>query len=182
MPDYDTQLMLRAAQDETEAFRELFDRHYDRAVNIAYRMLGDKDAAEDAAMEAFAGIYQSRGSYQPRARFTTFLYRVVANVSINKSKRGGGVTLHPLDDSHAASPDADPAVSAQRSELSEVIKRAILSLPENQRMALVLTRYEEMSYESAAEVMDVSVGALESLLHRAKRNLRRALGQYLRID
>lgn len=176
MSDHDAELMLRAANDEAAAFRELFDRHYARAVNIAYRMLADKDLAEDIAMDAFVRIYEARASYKPTAKFSTFLYRVVANLSINAARRARAITQEPLDEARVgASTDPDPTVELQRAEVSREVRDAILRLPENQRMALVLTRYDEMSYEQAAEVMGVSVKAIESLLHRAKRNLRSAL-------
>lgn len=133
MQDYDAQLMQRAARGEAAAFRELFDRHYGRAVNIAYRMLGDKDSAEDVAMEAFARIYESRKKYEPRAKFSTFLYRVVANLSINAAKRHSTIKMEPLDEICAPAADsADPAICAQRSETAEVVRSAVLSLPDNQ--------------------------------------------------
>lgn len=176
MPGYDEELMLRAAGGEAAAFRELFDRHYTRAVNIAYRMLADRDLAEDIAMDAFVRIYEARASYNPQAKFTTFLYRVVANLSINAARRARAVTQEPLDEARLqASSESDPAAELQRAEASREVRAAILNLPENQRMALVLTRYDEMSYEEAAEVMGVSLKAIESLLHRAKRNLRKTL-------
>lgn len=177
MPDHDAELMQRAARGEDSAFRELFDRYYPRAVNIAYRSLGDIDLAEDVAMEAFTRIYESRHSYKPEAKFSTYLYRVVVNLCLNAAKRQRAVRQEALDESRiSASSDADPAVQAQRGETSRRVRDAVSSLPANQRMALVLTQYQQMSYASAAEVMKTSVKALESLLHRAKRNLRKSLG------
>ena len=176
MPDHDAELMLRAARGDESAFRQLFDHHYPRAVNIAYRSLGDMDLAEDVAMDAFANIYESRSSYKPRAKFSTYLYRVVINLCLNAAKRRRTVRQEPLNESTVgASADKDPATQAQRAETSRQVQQAILSLPANQRIALVLTQYDQMSYASAAEAMKVSVKALESLLHRAKRNLRIAL-------
>lgn len=177
MTDYDSELMLRAARGEMEPFQELFERHYARAVNIAYRSVGDRDMAEDLAMEAFARIYEARHTFRATAKFTTYLYRVVVNLCINAAKRSRLVRQDTLDDAAvSASPDSDPSTQLQRSELAHAVRLAVRALPENQRIALVLTRYEEMSYEEAAGAMGVSVGALESLLHRAKRSLRLALG------
>ena len=174
--DHDAQLMQRTSRGDKEAYRELFDRHYGRAVNVAYRSLGDRELAEDVAMDAFARIYESRQSYKPQAKFSTYLYRVVVNLSLNAAKRRGRAYTTSLDDIQIpASSDSDPARHAQRAELSRTVKAAVLSLAPNQRMALVLTRYEQMSYSEAAEAMGVSVGAVESLLHRAKEHLRKAL-------
>lgn len=177
MPDHDAELMERAARGDDSAFRQLFDNHYPRAVNIAYRSLGDIDLAEDVAMDAFAKIYESKQSYKPQAKFSTYLYRVVVNGCLNVAKRRRTVKQESLDESTVgASADLDPEVQLERAETSRRVQDAVLSLPANQRMALVLTQYEQMSYAAAAEVMRVSVKALESLLHRAKRNLRKSLG------
>jgi len=181
--DYDTELMLRASRGEDAAFRELFDRHYKRAVNTAYRSTGDPDLAEDIAMDAFARIYESRGSFKPAAKFSTYLYRVVVNLSINATKRRRVVTSVSLDDGRdVASSDAGPDERVERSELARAVRSAVLSLPVNQRIALVLTRYEGLSYHDAAQAMGVSVGAVESLLHRAKQNLRKALGEHISLE
>jgi RNA polymerase sigma-70 factor (ECF subfamily) len=173
--DNDTQLMLKVAGGEVAHFRGLFERHYPRAVSIAYRSLGDMDMAEDTAMEAFARIYESRQTYSPKAKFSTFLFRVIVNLCLNASRRKRAVTIDELDESRVESPDSDPAVIVQRSAVGEAVHEAVLSLPGSQRVALVLTRYENMSYSEAAEAMGVSVKALESRLHRAKANLRKKL-------
>ncbi|NLN77142.1 MAG: sigma-70 family RNA polymerase sigma factor [Armatimonadetes bacterium] len=173
--DNDAELMQRVAEGDESHFQDLFDRHYDRAVAIAYRSLGDLDAAEDIAMEGFARIYEARRSYAPTARFTTFLFRVIVNLCMNAAKRRRIVTFETLDESQSAARDSDPAATAQRKELCDEVRAAVLSLPPNQRMALALTRYEHMSYAESAEVMNISLKALESLLHRAKENLRKKL-------
>ena len=176
MGDHDTELMTRAQRGDDDAFRELFDRNYKRAVGVAYRSLGDLDLAEDIATEAFARIYESRHSFKASAKFTTYLYRTVVNLSINAAKRRLIVREECLDESVTpASRDADPSEQVHATELARRVRNAVLALPANQRIALILTRYEGLSYQSAAEAMRVSVGALESLLHRAKANLRKAL-------
>ena len=127
-------------------------------------------------MDAFTGIYESRRSYKPRAKFSTYLYRIVVNLCLNAQKRRRIITHESLDDSRLSGPpDNDPARTVERHEVSHAVQDAILSLPANQRTAIVLTRYEQLSYQAAAEVMKTSVGAIESLLHRAKQNLRKSL-------
>ena len=173
--DHDAELMQRVADGDSAHFQDLFERHYRRAVAIAYRSLGDIDLAEDIAMEAFGKIYEARRSYSPKAKFSTFLFRVVVNLCLNAAKRRRTVAFEVLDESRFSSPESDPAVAAHRKEVGEAVRTAVLSLPANQRIAIVLTRYESMSYAEAAELLNVSVGALESLLHRAKENLRKKL-------
>lgn len=177
--DNDAQLMLKVAAGEVSHFRDLFERHYSRAVSLAYRSLGDMDLAEDTAMEAFARIYDSRRTYSPKAKFSTYLFRVVLNLCSNLSRRKRVVDLEELDDSQVEAPGADPAVRVEQAAIGKVVRDAVMSLPANQRTALVLTRYQQMSYAEAAEVMGVSVKALESLLHRAKANLRKKLADLL---
>lgn len=176
MRDNDSDLMLQAAKGDLSSYRELFDRHYKRGVNIAYRMLGSREAAEDAAMDAFARVWESRASYKPTAKFSTYLYRVLVNLCLNSAKRKRFTVDCDIDDSLLQAPsDCDPVVGVQRNEKARAVRDAVLRLPENQRIAIILTRYEELSYEATAEVMGVSVKAVESLLHRAKANLRKRL-------
>lgn len=180
MADYDSELMLRASGGETDAYRELFDRNYARAVNVAYRYLGDKDLAEDVAMDAFAKVYESRRKFRGDAKFTTYLHRILVNLSINASRRASRTSPQDIDELDLASPaETDPAEAAQRAEVARAVKKAVLALPDRQRVALILTRYESMSYQNAAESMGVSIKALESLLHRAKHGIRQALREYM---
>jgi RNA polymerase sigma-70 factor (ECF subfamily) len=178
--DYDSKLMVSAAGGDSEAYRELFERNYKSAVGLAYRFLGNSVSAEDVAMEAFLRIYQSGKTYKPSAKFTTYLYRIVANLCINHARLKQNSVCSSLDDSRFVADSAsDPSKHVQKSELSHVVRKAVMELPPNQRLALVLTRYEGLSYESAAEVINVSVKALESLLYRAKQNLRKSLKDYV---
>lgn len=180
MTDYDSELMLRAANGETDAYRELFDRHYARAVNLAYRFLGDKDLAEDVAMDAFARVYESRRAFRGTSKFTTYLHRVLINLSINASRHKDRLSVQDGEQLEMIpSPGDDPAVVAVRTEVACAVRDAVLALPERQRLALILTRYQEMSYQEAAEAMRISVGALESLLHRAKQSMRESLQGYV---
>jgi len=177
--DNDAELMLRVAGGEVSHFRELFERHYPRAVSIAYRSLGDMEHSEDVAMEAFARIFDARKSYSPKAKFSTYLFRVVVNLCLNAARRKNAIQFQSLDETLVPAADSDPADALQRAEMGDAVREAVVSLPANQRMALVLTRYEGMSYSEAAELMRVSVKALESLLHRAKANLRKRLSDIL---
>ncbi len=179
MADYDAELMKRAALGDEDAFATLFNRYYARAVNVAYRFLGNRDAAEDIAMDAFARIYEGRCAFRAASKFSTYLYRVVINLCLNAAKRRSVVREEALSDQHESDSQVDLAARAQSKEISTLVRDAILRLPANQRLAIVLITYEELSYKAAAEAMGISVKALESLLHRAKTNLRKALADYM---
>lgn len=182
MLDYDSELMLRVRAGESDPYRELFERNYTRAVNFAYRFLGNRDLAEDVAMDAFARVYESRHRFRGSSKFSTYLYRVLTNLSINASRRRARFSPGDFDSLEvAATADDDPAAVAQRSDIARAVRDAVLALPDRQRLAIILTRYQEMSYQDAAEALGVSVGAVESLLHRAKESLRKALGQHIDI-
>ncbi|MFQ3549361.1 MAG: sigma-70 family RNA polymerase sigma factor [Armatimonadota bacterium] len=182
MFDVDTELMIKTANDDESAFKELFERNYNRAVNIAYRVIGDKDIAEDISLESFCNIYNNRKKYSPKAKFTTYLFRIVTNLSINKSKSKKETAcvisefLIPISSVKESTPEENIA----QSELEEKVKSAILKLPYRQRLALIFTQYEKISYSETAEILKVSVKAVESLVHRAKESLRKELSEYIK--
>ncbi|MGQ9456191.1 MAG: RNA polymerase sigma factor [Armatimonadota bacterium] len=180
MTDQDTELMLQAARGDQDAFAKLFELYYARALNIAYRFLGNQEIAEDIAMDAFVRIYEARNKFRGGAKFSTYLYRVVINLCLNAVKHKRIAREQLLDESvHFLSNSVDPSASAEQNEKIRVVRNAILELPHNQRLAVILTRYQGLSYHDAAYAMGVSVKALESLLHRAKLKLRETLSAYL---
>lgn len=156
-----------------DSFEELVRRHRDRAYRVAYTFLGDEKKAEDLAQEAFLKILESAESYQPTASFTTYLYRVVANACLDYRKKKRPSSSAQLSD---RKDDADgPADVLIRQDRREAVRRAIDSLPERQRMSLVLQYYEGLSYAETAEAMGCTESAVDSLLVRARRKLRRKL-------
>lgn len=173
--------MLSFQNGDESAFADLFERYRTRVLNTAYRFLSDRDAAQDVAQEVFVKVYKSPKSYRPDAAFSTWLYRVTANTcydELRKRKRSKPATTEELPDN---TPDrsASPEDQARSNELARAVRAAIASLPENQRMAVVLQRYEELSYQQIAEVLKMSVSAVESLLFRAKNTLRTRLLAYV---
>lgn len=175
--------MLAFQRGDETAFADLFARHRSRVVNTAYRFLGDTDRAQDVAQDVFIRIYTSPSSYRPDAAFSTWLYRVTANAcmdDIRKTKRSrSAATNEELE----SMPDrsASPQDCAESSELARHVSVALRSLPDNQRLALVLQRYEGLSYQQVAEVMGLSVPAVESLLFRAKQALKVKLAPYIEL-
>lgn len=171
--DSDAQLVLAFRNGDESAFEALYERHHRAVLNVAYRFLGDRDAAEDLAQEVFLKLYASPGSYKPTAKLSTWLYRVTHNACIDeiRKRRNRPVELPPAIHSPGTSePD----------ELAEAVRAAVASLPEKQRTAVVLQRYEDLSYQEIAEVLGTSVPAVESLLFRARQTLKTILSQYLR--
>src|SRR6058998_839128 len=182
----DVRLMRLVAGGDTSAFEKVVERHQALVAGTAARMLGSNSDVEDIAQQVFIRVWKSARRYVPRAKFTTWLLRITRNLVFNemrRTKRRAHVPLQsepgaenpPLKDEANLAPDS----SLLEAELQRTIEGAILQLPETQRMALVLRRYEQLSYEQIAEVLDLSVPAVKSVLFRARTELRSRLSKYL---
>jgi RNA polymerase sigma-70 factor, ECF subfamily len=182
----DVRLMRLVGRGDTKALEELIEKHQALVAGTVARMLGSNSDVEDIAQQVFIRVWKSARRYVPRAKFTTWLLKITRNLVFNelrRSRRRPHVPLQsepgaedpPLKDDMNLAPDA----SLLESELQRKIEEAILQLPDNQRMALVLRRYEQLSYEQIAEVLDLSVPAVKSVLFRARTELRSRLSKYL---
>jgi RNA polymerase sigma-70 factor (ECF subfamily) len=182
----DVRLMQLVAEGDTSAFEQLIERHQALVAGTVARMLGSNSDVEDIAQQVFIRVWKSARRYVPRAKFTTWLLKITRNLVFNelrRSKRHAHVPLQsepgaeetPLKDETNPAPDA----SLLETELQRAIEEAIMQLPESQRMALVLRRYEQLSYEQIAEVLNLSVPAVKSVLFRARTELRTRLSKYL---
>jgi len=190
--DPDTTLMLRLQQGDLSGFEELIDRHRDSVLNLAYRFIGDRVEAEDALQEVFMRVFRARDRYEPTARFSTWLYRIATNYCLNavKAKRAERRwSLHPVaDDGQAFGPELasreqpGPDEDLERRETAAAIRDAIDRLPDNQRLAILLNKYHGRSYQEIADIMELSVMAVKSLLMRARVNLRDRLVRYLKDE
>ncbi len=189
--DADVALMLDVQRGDRKAFERLLRKHQDPVLNLAYRFLGDRDEAEDLAQEIFLRVYRARDSYRPEARFATWLYRIAANACLNalRARRNRrsvsiqdievqGESGHLADDAK----EATPAESVLRNEMAERIREIVDGLPDTQRLAIVLNKYQGLSYEEVAESMSLSVMAVKSLLFRARERIRERLIPYLREE
>lgn len=182
----DVALMARAANGEHAAFEELIERHQHAVVGTVAKMLGNPSDAEDIAQQVFLRLWKSAKRYEPTAKFTTYLFTITRNLVFNESRRRSRRREVSSDereqDSHFEIEDTEtarPDDELLQAELQAAVNRAINTLPENQRMAVVLRRYENMPYEEIGEVLGLSVSAVKSQLFRARATLREALGKYL---
>ena len=182
----DVRLMRLVSGGDTSAFEQLIERHQSLVAGTVARMLGSSSEVEDIAQQVFIRVWKSARRYVPRAKFTTWLLKITRNLVFNelrRAKRRAHVPLQtepgaeefPLKDETNPTPDA----SLLESELQRMIEEAITELPESQRMALILRRYEQLSYEQIADILDLSVPAVKSVLFRARTELRSRLSKYL---
>jgi RNA polymerase sigma-70 factor (ECF subfamily) len=182
----DVRLMRLIADGDTTAFEQLIERHQTLVAGTVARMLGSNSDVEDIAQQVFIRVWKSAGRYVARAKFTTWLLKITRNLVFNemrRAKRHPHLPVQidpeaeemPLKDEAMATPDAN----LLQAELQGELEKAIMLLPDTQRMALVLRRYEELSYEEIADVLDLSVPAVKSLLFRARTELRERLKGYL---
>ena len=178
--DSDAQLMLRFRNGEAEAFDRLFSRHTRAIVNFAYRFVRDRQLAEELAQEIFLRVYESASRYRVEARFTTWLYRIATNVCLNEVRkshfRAGRRPLEAIARDPELLADAEGGGSSperllQQEAISRAIREALDRIPEKQRIAFILNKYQELSYAEVAGVMGTSEKAVKSLIHRAREAL-----------
>ena len=173
----DDDLMRRAGGGDQAAYSRLVERHLWRAGKLAARVVGNKADAEDIVQEAFLRVWLKAPEWQPEAaggaRFSTWFYRVLMNLSIDRTRRPINAPLEAAGEIADPKPDGFAIIASN--ETSRRVAAAVATLPERQRAALALCHYEGMSNTEAAVILDLSVGAVESLLVRARRNLRESL-------
>jgi len=183
-PDLDAQLMLRVKEGDDESFRVLLEKYRNPVIHFAYRMVQDRAISEELAQEVFLRVYRSRETYEPTARFTTWLFRIATHLALNwlrdgRKERG----QQRLDDDRDGEmptrevPDRLPSMEQRmvyQARLQEV-RDAIALLPDKQRAAVLMHKYEEMEYAQIAGVLECSESAVKSLLFRAYESLRARL-------
>lgn len=182
----DFALMKRIGAGDHDAFRELVERHQDPVIGTVAKMLGNTSDAEDIAQQVFLRIWKHASNYRPDAKFTTYLFTITRNMVFNETRRRGRKKEVSSDareeDSNryiGESPDRQPDAELLQRELQHAVDAAIAALPESQRMAVILRRYEQLSYEEIADTLDLTVSAVKSLLFRARTALRESLDRYL---
>jgi RNA polymerase sigma-70 factor, ECF subfamily len=181
--DYDAELMLRVKDGDGASFGVLLEKHRSAVVHFLYRMVQNSAVAEELAQEVFLRVYRSRATYEPTAKFTTWLFRIATHLALNALRDNKYDKLQDrLDDDSSDMParqvsDSRPSVEQRmvhQAKLDEV-RRAIGTLPEKQRAAVLMHKYEEMEYSQIAKVLSCSESAVKSLLFRAYEALRARL-------
>ena len=187
-PERDIRLMEKVRAGDMDAFRELVETHQHRVIGTVTRMLGDAHEAEDLSQQIFVRVWKSAPRWEPTAKFTTWLYTILSNLVFNECRRRARHKTTSLD---AATDDADhpqqfadgnvksPDTTMLDEEMQDAIERSIQELPEQQRMAVIMRRYQDVSYEEIAEVLDLTVPSVKSLLFRARTELREKLRKSL---
>jgi len=181
--DFDAELMLRVKEGDGASFAILLEKHRLPVIHFLYRMVQNQAVAEELAQEVFLRVYRSRESYEPTAKFTTWLFRIATHLALNSLRDGKNRRLEErLDDDSSETParqvsDNRPSVEQNmvyQARLDE-IRRAVAMLPEKQRAAVLMHKYEEMEYSQIARVLNCSESAIKSLLFRAYESLRARL-------
>jgi RNA polymerase sigma-70 factor (ECF subfamily) len=193
LQDPDVRLMLEVRDGSAAAFDELMTRYQSRLVTVLDHLTGRRELAEDLAQEVFLRVYRARSRYVPGAKFSTWLFTIANNVASNALRtlaRRPEVQVAPRDSNTSGSHSLDhlalaasglmPTRQLDKAELQEVVEQAMAKLNPRQRMAVLLSKFEEMSYNDIAETMEMSPQAIKSLLARARDNLREALEPYLK--
>ncbi len=189
MENNDIELMLKFKEGDISCFEELMNRYTTPLLNFIYRFIGSRSEAEDLTQEVFLRVYQEKDRYEPKSKFSTWLYKIVSDICIDYQRKRKIKTV-PFDAQIPTSIFAEkkqsaceiqdlsqltPDVLIMKKQISETIRTALLSLPEKQRLALELRVYENKSYKEISEILNCSVSAVESLLFRARQLLKKKL-------
>ena len=189
-PDPDAALMLRVKRGDRAAFAALVDKYKQPLLNFIFRTLRDETEAEDLAQNVFLQVYKSRDRYERTAKFTTWLFTIARNLCLNELRRRSRHPAESIEEMHAEHEDQPrqqyedkahiaPPEKLLHGELAQKIEEALAELPENQRTAILLCRQDELSYEEIAKILDCSLSATKSLIHRGRETLKEKLKPYL---
>ena len=182
----DRVLMERVREGDEEAFRQIVEKYREQIFRLSFRYVANQQDAEEVTQDVFIRLYRSAANYQPGAKLFTYLYRITVNLSLNKIRdrkwnryvSWEGLTAQPrnrlVEDS-----SGNPEDQMESQERQRLIREAIDALPASQRTAVILKRYNELSYEEIARIMNCSISAVEARLHRAKLNLQKKLKSIL---
>jgi RNA polymerase sigma-70 factor (ECF subfamily) len=189
-PKSDAAIMLRVAEGDVAGFNYLAEKYHRPMIHFLYRMVGNQAVAEELAQEVFLRVYRARSSYRAEAKFTTWLYRIATNLAVNHARdtrherTAQTVYLDQPDPETGTTPDVaddEPTAEQQlmRDERMTAIRHHVMALPERQRMAVLMHKYQGMDYRQIGEVLKLSESATKSLLFRAYQTLRDKLKDFV---
>lgn len=195
LQDPDVRLMIAVQQDDAVAFEELMLRYQGRILSLLRHLIGDRDLAEDLTQEVFLRVFRARKTYRPEAKFSTWLFTIANNVAFNALRtrhrrpevqlgfaRNDASASDPLlaaEDSIPASSATIPTRRMDKLEMKQMVRLAVAALGDRQRMAVLLHKFEGLSYVEIAAIMDMTPQGVKSLLCRARLNLRDSLQAYM---
>ena len=187
MDNSEEQLIQDLRQGNRNAFRLLVESYQEKVLNTCYGFLHNRQDAEDTAQEVFLEVFRSIGAFRETSRLGTWIYRIAITKSLDhlrrmkrKKRMATLVQLFgkEIGDAEEPAETSTPHEILEDEERAKILKSAVDSLPENQRIAITLHRYEGFQYSAIAEIMGISLSSVESLLHRAKKNLKKILYIY----
>jgi RNA polymerase sigma-70 factor, ECF subfamily len=181
----DLELIGRLSENDPQAFRILVEQYQDMVFRTSMGLLHDREEAEDISQEVFIEVFRSIGYFRGESKLSTWLYRITINKSLNELKKNQRqkawskfedlIKGKKEDRRELSIPDSSNESAGEAKELRIILQQAIDELPENQRIAFVLAKFDELSYKEIAEIMNTTVSSVESLVHRAKSNLQKRL-------
>ena len=177
--DRDVALMERVKNGDDGAFEELLTRHYQSVYRLAYRFLYDSPEAEDITQEVFLRVFRAAQTYSPKAKFSTWLYTITKNLCFNELRKKRSVTIFSIEDEmlpELPSVDESPVSKLEEAEVKKRVLDAVRELPANLRIAVLLLKYHDLSYEEVADILGCTVNAVKLRVHRAKKFLARSVG------
>ncbi|MBN1295890.1 sigma-70 family RNA polymerase sigma factor [bacterium] len=174
----DEALMLRVKDGDHDAFSVLLDR-YERQLFVFFlRQFGDEESARDYVMDTFLRVYRAASRYEPKAKFSTYIYQIARNLAINESRKRDFRRTESLDEMsdesgmQFAGNQLNPAEEMEMRERVTLVQEALRELPEDQRTIIILVEYQELPYEKVAQIMGCSMGTVKSRMHRARQKIR----------
>jgi len=186
MEEFETKIMAEVAKGNLSAFREIVERYQLPLLNYICRYTGDRASSEDIAQEVFLRVFKNAKEYRPLSSFKTWLFKIATNLCLNELRDNkihrNAIDIFELNEAGfvaLAEKCPSPVKELENRELSFALKKAFKSLPEKQRVALLLHKYSGFSYFDISQMMNCSVSTVESLIHRARQSLRKQLTPHL---
>lgn len=185
MEEFESKIMAEVAKGNLSAFREIVERYQKPLLNFVSKFVSDKTMPEDISQEVFLRVFKAAKNYKPKAKFKTWLFKIAVNYCLNEIRADKNspqcIDLFELNEAGflAVAPDTySPEKELENRELGDILRQAIADLPEKQRIALLLKKYHGFSYDEISHIMGCSVSAIESLIQRARHNLKKTLLPY----
>lgn len=184
----DSEIILKLKKNDSEAFKSVVNQYQRMVLNCTFKFLRNRESAEDLTQEVFVEVFESINSFRADSKLSTWIYRIAVTKSLNqlksmkrKKRFAVLISLFGKDEMEGQIPapeDKNQQKELENKDRAQVLSWALEKLPENQRIAFTLSKYEEMSYEEISLILNTSITSVESLIHRAKTNLKKKLYSY----